>query len=190
MWETGSPWTPRTEGANIAAAAWNKSINTAQTSSVGRLFDAAASLVLGLDVATFEGQGPMLLESISDDTADSIALPLAGDCDGTLRFDWEPLLAMLCDETRPAAQRARIFHNALADALLTQVTALADTVEFEAVGLTGGVFQNRLLVELVSARLAHLGMRTLLPQMVPANDGGLAFGQMIEALYSSEAHPS
>jgi hydrogenase maturation protein HypF len=190
MWETGSPWTPRTEGANIAAAAWNKSINTARTSSVGRLFDAAASLVLGLDVATFEGQGPMLLESISDDTADSIALPLAGDCDGILRFDWQPLLAMLCDETRPAAQRARIFHNALADALVAQVAVLRDAAEFEAVGLTGSVFQNRLLAELVSARLDRLGMRTFLPQIVPANDGGLAFGQMIEALYSCEAHPS
>ena len=70
MWETGSAWTPRTKGANIAPAAWIKSINTARTSSVGRLFDAAASLVLGLDTATFEGQGPMLLESIADDTAE------------------------------------------------------------------------------------------------------------------------
>ena len=190
MWETGSAWTPRTKGANIAPAAWIKSINTARTSSVGRLFDAAASLVLGLDTATFEGQGPMLLESIADDTADSIAFPVAEDIGGILRFDWEPLLATLCDETRPAAQRARIFHNALADALLTQVVVLADTIDFEAVGLTGGVFQNRLLVELVSARLDRLGMHTFLHQMVPANDGGLAFGQMIEALYSSEVRPS
>ena len=190
MWETGCAWTPSIEGANLTAAAWNKAINTVRTSSVGRLFDASASLVLGLEVATFEGQGPMLLESIADDTANSIALPLAEDRGGILRFDWEPLLAMVYDETRPAAQRARIFHNALADALLTQVTVLADTVEFEAVGLTSGVFQNRLLAELVSARLNRLGMRTFLPQIVPANDGGLAFGQMIEALYSTEAQPS
>ena len=190
MWETGSTWTPRMEGANLAAAGWNKGINTGRTSSVGRLFDAAASLVLGLDVATYEGHGPMLLESIASDRANSVALPLAGDGDGILRFDWQPLLAALCDEARPAAQRARTFHNALADALVAQVTVLTDAIEFEAVGLTGGVFQNRLLVDLVSARLAHLGMRTLLPQIVPANDGGLAFGQMIETLYSSEAPPS
>ena len=63
MWETGCAWTPRTSGANMAAAAWKKSINTVRTSSVGRLFDAAASLVLGLDVTIFEGQGPMLLEA-------------------------------------------------------------------------------------------------------------------------------
>jgi hydrogenase maturation protein HypF len=78
----------------------------------------------------------------------------------------------------------------LADALVAQVAVLRDAAEFEAVGLTGSVFQNRLLAELVSARLDRLGMRTFLPQIVPANDGGLAFGQMIEALYSCEAHPS
>ena len=191
MWETGCAWTPRTRGANMAAAAWNKSINTVRTSSVGRLFDAAASLVLGLEVTTFEGQGPMLLESVAGDTADTIALAARRGLRRNICVSIGSR-CLPCCATRhgPRQKRARIFHNALADALVTQVMVLADTVEFEAVGLTGGVFQNRLLVELVSARLDRLGMHTFLHQMVPANDGGLAFGQMIEALYSSETRPS
>ena len=115
-----------------------------------------------------------------------IALPLARDEGGILRSDWQQLLAMLTDDTRPAAQRAGIFHESLAQALVDQVTALAETERFDAVGLTGGVFQNRRLAERVAGacwrRVASLPSCL---QTVPANDGGLAFGQLIESLYSA-----
>ena len=84
MWETGRAWLPPIDAADLAAQAWRNRIGTSRTSSVGRLFDAAASLVLGLNVASFEGQGPMLLESIADVGTDSIALPLAQDSHGVL----------------------------------------------------------------------------------------------------------
>ena len=111
MWETGRDWTPSASDGTLALQAWRKRIGTAETSSVGRLFDAAASLVLGIESASFEGQGPMMLESIATATADAVVLPLARDGEGILRADWEPLLPMLCDSALSAEKRAGIFHE-------------------------------------------------------------------------------
>ena len=186
LWECARPWTPPVEDAALAEAAWRSSLNTVRTSSAGRLFDAAASLVLGIDRASFEGEGPMRLESAAGDTAESVALPLAVDGDGILRFDWEPLLDLARDPSLAVERRARIVHNALADALVAQAAALSRDIRFEAVGLTGGVFQNRVLAERVLAGLAAIGVRAVLPERVPANDGGLAFGQLVEASRRTE----
>ncbi len=190
MWETERAWVPAVADAALAAQAWRKRIHTARTSSVGRLFDAAASLVMGIDIASFEGQGPMMLESIAAATGESVALPLSRDGQGIWRTDWAPLLPLLIDRKLPASVRAGIFHESLARALVGQAMTLARTCRFDAVGLTGGVFQNRLLAERAMALLAARGLRALLPETVPANDAGLAFGQLIEALHGWRAAPS
>lgn len=187
MWESGRSWLPAVDGAPLAAQAWQKRIGTRRTSSVGRLFDAAASLVLGLDTASFEGQGPMVLESIAAPGAPAVALPLARDARGLWRTDWAPLVPLLADGRLAAELRAGIFHESLAGALVEQVLAVTATEEVAAVGLTGGVFQNRLLAERVMALLGARGIAVHLPQTVPANDGGLAFGQLIEAAYRDRA---
>ncbi len=189
MWETGRDWMPAVEGAALAAQAWRKRLRTARTSSVGRRFDAAASLVLGIDSASFEGQGPMMLESIAAAGSEPTALPLARDGQGIWRTDWAPLLTPLSDPRVPESVRAGAFHESLAGALVEQAITLARTARIDAVGLTGGVFQNRLLAERAMALLAARGLTAFLPQIVPANDGGLAFGQLIEALYLGRAAP-
>ncbi|MEF2070413.1 carbamoyltransferase HypF [Consotaella aegiceratis] len=181
MWETGRSWLPRHEAGPLAAEAWQKGVRLMRTSSVGRLFDAAAALILGIETASFEGQGPMLLESIAQDRCDAVPLPLIESGDGVSCVDWEPLLEILVDERLAPAARAGIFHESLARALLRQVLALAETLSFDAVGLGGGVFQNRRLAERVLALCAEQGIVAHLPRLVPANDGGLAFGQIIEA---------
>ena len=165
----------------LAAAAWREGINVFETSAVGRLFDAAANLVTGIEKASFEGEGPMRLEAIARAGADAIALPLRRDGEGLLRSDWTRLLDMLCDEMRPAEARASAFHASLARALADQAAAIRKDYDFDAVGLTGGVFQNRLLSELASANLAAMDIELVMPQILPANDGGLAFGQIVEA---------
>lgn len=186
MWETERPWAPRADRDGLTAQAWRKRIGTARTSSVGRLFDAAASLVLGLDMASFEGEGPMMLEAAAAD-AGSVTLPLLQDEDGIWRTDWEPLLPILADTTISSAERAGMVHESLAQALADQAAALASEERPDLIGLTGGVFQNRRLAERAVARLAERGFRAVLPQTVPANDGGLAFGQLVEALYLDHA---
>ena len=187
MWETGRDWMPPIDGAALAAHAWRRRILTTRTSSVGRLFDAAASLVLGHDRASFEGQGPMMLESIAVPGTDAIPLPLYIDAEGIRRTDWAPLLPVLADASLAASVRAGIFHESLAGALVDQAAAVAREESFDAVGLTGGVFQNRTLAERVLARLDERGIPARLPAVVPANDGGLAFGQLVEAARGSDA---
>ncbi|MDT8321388.1 MAG: hypothetical protein RQ826_12760, partial [Xanthomonadales bacterium] len=148
----------------------------------GRLFDAAAALVLGRHVASFEGQGPMELEQIAADGCVPIALPLAKDESGIWRSDWGPMLETLRDSGIPVSERAGIFHETMAQALLDQARAIRAEVPFDAVGLSGGVFQNRRLTERVVERLAEHAIEVRLHRGVPANDGGLCFGQVIEVL--------
>jgi hydrogenase maturation protein HypF len=88
---------------------------------------------------------------------------------------------MLTDTRLGTDMRAGIFHESLARSVVEQVTALARSERFDAVGLTGGVFQSRLLSERALTLLAARGIPAFLPKSVPANDGGLAFGQLIEA---------
>ena len=183
FWETGGDWQPNIEGAALARQAWGKRIGTPRTSSAGRLFDAAAALVLGIETASFEGQGPMMLEAIAADDCEAIALPLACDEAGILRGDWQPLLAILTNESLSPAKRAGIFHESLAQGIAAQAAVLSASEQFDAVGLNGGVFQNRRLAERTLALLAARGIRAFLPEAIPANDGGLAFGQLIESLY-------
>ncbi len=189
MWEAGRQWSPARDEDGLTAQAWRKDIGTTRTSSVGRLFDAAASLVLGVDVASFEGQGPMFLESAATQWAEPITLPLRRDEDGVWRSDWEPLLSVLTDQDRTVAERAGIFHASIAQALVDQAHALVETEKPQAIGLTGGVFQNRLLSERVIALLNENGFEARLPEIVPANDGGLAFGQVIEVLAADNTAP-
>jgi hydrogenase maturation protein HypF len=181
MWEAARDWMPGVSDASLALQAWRKRIGTARTSSVGRLFDAAASLVLGIESASYEGQGPMMLESIARKDTEAVELPLVPDAYGVLRTDWAPLLPVLRDDARSQEERAGIFHESLALAAVKQVVAVTKRDRFD-VGLTGGVFQNRILAERIAQLLSDLGVRTYLPQIVPANDGGIAFGQLIEVL--------
>jgi hydrogenase maturation protein HypF len=189
MWETGRDWAPAVDGAALAAEAWRKQVGVSRVSSVGRLFDAAASLILGLAAVSFEGQGPMMLEGLALGARRPIPLPLARGPDGLWRTDWEPLLPMLEDAGVAPAVRAGVFHESLAAALVDQVSALAQAETFDAVGLTGGVFQNRRLAERVTALLAAEGFAVHLPALLPANDGGLAFGQLVEALGRTSRAP-
>ncbi|ODV03425.1 MAG: carbamoyltransferase HypF [Rubrivivax sp. SCN 70-15] len=181
-WEAGLPFAPEDEDLAPVRAAWRAGLNAPATPAVGRLFDAAAALILGLRRCSFEAQGPMALEALAGEGGDGQALPLpmADDAAGLLRIDWAPLLDRLRDTRRPAAVRAADFHATLAEAAAVQALALRERHRFDAVGLAGGVFQNRRLVEQLLPRLARRGLDAWLPHQLPVNDGGLAFGQVVE----------
>jgi hydrogenase maturation protein HypF len=167
---------------DLAHQAWQQNINTFETSAVGRLFDAAAALVLGRGIASFEGQGPMELEHAAIAGCEPVELPIVEDSGQLLRSDWTPLLDVLADTNIPKGERAGIFHETMAQALVDQLLALRKTVSVDAVGLSGGVFQNRFLTERVVDKLEGLGIDVRLHRDVPANDGGLCFGQVMEVL--------
>ncbi|MBI1175484.1 MAG: carbamoyltransferase HypF [Sideroxydans sp.] len=182
-WESSLAWASPVRDAVLLKSAWEQGLNAPLTSAAGRLFDAASSLLGLCDSASHEGQGPMLLEAAAQGTADAIALPLRENESGLLVADWAPLLHALRREEVSVAQRALQFHASLAHCIVAQARHIHARMPFDAVGLTGGVFQNKLLAELAMAQLAAAGFEAHLPQQVPCNDGGLALGQLIEATY-------
>jgi hydrogenase maturation protein HypF len=98
-----------------------------------------------------------------------------------MESDWAPLLGMLCDENISVAQRGGMFHATLAHAALQQARQLRERHGEFSVGLSGGVFQNRLLTEQLIALLEADGFKVCLARHAPYNDGGISYGQLVEA---------
>jgi len=168
-------------------------VNSPAASSCGRLFDAvAAALGLCHEQAFHEGQAAAELEALVDrrtlvDEDEALAYPFAiPNLPGKDLPYIEPLamwMALLGDlilET-PAPVIAARFHRGLAKAVAAMVRRLAgdggDAPLFDTVALSGGCFQNRVLLEETMRRLAGVGFRVLTQAQVPSNDGGLALGQ-------------
>jgi hydrogenase maturation protein HypF len=87
----------------------------------------------------------------------------------------------MLDEGHDVAARASLFHASLAQALCEQALAVRDQSRVTRVGLSGGVFQNRVLTERVQALLTSAGFEVLMPERLPVSDAGISFGQLIEA---------
>jgi hydrogenase maturation protein HypF len=159
-------------------------------SSVGRLFDAIASLLGLAQRCSFEGQAALRLEAAARaalpavpgrlaPAAYTVAIRPGGHGDPWL-LDWQPLLEALLHDLavdRPVEAIALAFHQALAQLL----PALAVQLGVKRLLFAGGCFQNRLLLELAVEYLADAGIEALWPQRIPCNDGGLALGQLLAA---------
>jgi hydrogenase maturation protein HypF len=148
-----------------------KGVRVFRTTSMGRLFDAVAALLGFTREITFEGQAAMWLEHLAATAGDVEAyeFPLR---DGAL--DYRPLLAAVIEDRlrgRDAGAVARAFHASVADAVVRAHAAFGADKPLAA---SGGVFQNRLLVESLHTQL---GDALWINRIVPANDGGLCLGQ-------------
>ncbi len=153
----------------------------AQAHGAGRMFDAAAALVLARPRARFEAQLAMALEQTAQGAAD--AWPFALDRAQTpwqldLRPMWRALVADLVAGVPPPALAAR-FHATLGAAVAEAVRAIAEVEGIRPVVLSGGCFANARLVDEVLCRLG--GFDVALPRQVPPGDGGLALGQAVVA---------
>jgi hydrogenase maturation protein HypF len=152
------------------------------TSSVGRLFDAVASLLGIRDQAAFEGQPAMELEALAG-TAPGLRCRFDID---TSRVPWTidaaPVIRAIAGGTMRGATPASLaagFHDALA-ALIADVSArISAAAGVRRVALTGGVFQNARLTSAAAAALAARGLDALVHRRVPCNDGGVALGQAV-----------
>jgi hydrogenase maturation protein HypF len=170
-----------------------RGVNSPLTSSAGRLFDAVAALVSLRQENRFEGQAAMMLEYAVDETITD-AYPIAMTNDQIpnpksairnpqsqpLVLNWSPLLeALLADLRRgvPVGVMAAKFHNALVEGMVS----VARTLGAERAALSGGCFQNRILLERAYRRLAEAGIHVYVHQRIPPNDGGIALGQVAVA---------
>jgi hydrogenase maturation protein HypF len=184
-WEQGMDWPDcphdKDKDTKLLRQAWERRINCPATSSAGRLFDAAAALTGAAHDSSYEGHAAMRLEAISTADAEAIPLPLAKNPAGVLISDWRPLIAFLLNTKVSPGERGSVFHASLAGAIAAQAEALREQHGITRVGLSGGVFQNRLLTEQALPALAKLGFETYLHEAIPSGDGGISFGQIIEA---------
>ncbi|MHB8921265.1 MAG: carbamoyltransferase HypF [Halothiobacillus sp.] len=184
-WECGSDWQPAHVSATdltLLRAVWQRRLNCPSSSSVGRLFDAAAALLNLVDTVSHEAQAPMRLEALAWGVGNPIELFHHSDSDGVLRCRWQPLIRHLLDRRLSAAQRAADFHATLVQVLLTQAQAAHSSASIRSIGLTGGVFQNRRLTEAAVAALTANGFKVLLHERIPCNDAGISFGQVMDML--------
>ena len=168
-----------TGSRRVLQAMLEKGLQSPRTSSAGRLFDAVAALLdVGQDSA-FEGQAAMELEfAAAGAPAPEGPVPSCA-LDGG-RVDWAPLLQAVIDGVRAGTDRAvlaRRFHAGMAQAVVEVAAALGRP----RVVLSGGCFQNRLLLEAVVEGLQAAGMTPFWHRHVPPNDGGLSLGQAVVA---------
>jgi hydrogenase maturation protein HypF len=149
------------------------------TTSIGRLFDAVSALCGVRAGVNYEGQAAAELEGLADPN-ETLAydLPIVGERPFVLdaRVIIRQLMAELGAGAPVAAVAAR-FHNGLAEVTAEACARIAEGESLDAVVLSGGVFQNRQLLERTAASIGRRGLHVLWPQRLPPNDGGISYGQ-------------
>ncbi|MDA2895149.1 carbamoyltransferase HypF [Mycolicibacterium sp. BiH015] len=167
-------------GLRILAQQIPRGVGCVPTTSMGRLFDAVAALLGVCQDVTYEGQAAVELEAIA-----------RSGRPGELRFavhdgvmDPLPVIRELVDGVRESvsiADLAASFHHAVIEATVVAADAAARAAGIGTIGLTGGVFANRLLLDGIRNRLSDKSYDVLTHRLVPCNDGGLALGQAVIA---------
>ena len=169
-----------------------KKVNAVSSTSAGRLFD-AASAVLGIRrFSTFEGEASMALQFAAEKFSREpfgIYEPmekLTAEKEGRIMLCTQALIKRLCQGMQNGEDKNRLayeFHSLLADMTVQACKIISERTGIKVCALSGGVFQNKLLLKMVKCRLEKMGLRVLIHSLVPANDGGIALGQ---AFYLNE----
>lgn len=159
-------------------------INCPETCSVGRLFDTVAALT-GLRMSTsYEGQAAVELESIADENCGTGYDYTVKENSGCLEIDPAPVIAGVVGDLLTGYRLPEIsarFHNTLADAVTSVCARIREASGTNEAVLSGGVFQNLLLLDRAQRRLKEAGFKVYIHRRVPANDGGIALGQAVIA---------
>ena len=155
----------------------HKQVRTFPTTSVGRLFDSAAALLGFTHETTFEGQAAMWLEQLARTAplAEHYSFPFAGQ-----ELDFRPLLLAVAQERlrgRAPNEIARAFQRGLAQGVSDCLSQVSQANGVDTIVLSGGVFQNELLLEDLKSLLEAANLQVWTNHFVPANDGGISMGQ-------------
>lgn len=175
----------------VTATMIERGINSPRTSSMGRLFDAAAAILGICDKATYEGEPAIELEAaawraFSSESAcptgnmASFSVTESSRPDDFHVLNSRPLFEALLEGIRtgvPAGKLALDFHVTIARASARIASEICVHEDLDTVALSGGVFMNRLLLQLLTHELKDAGLAVLVPHAVPANDGCIAYGQ-------------
>jgi hydrogenase maturation protein HypF len=158
-----------------------KGVNCVESSSLGRVFDAVAAL-LGLGSYNhFDAQLPMALEAIIESNVEEhYGFELINIAGKPLQLDLCKMIRQIIDDIendRPPATISAKFHNTIAAALMQMAKAARESTKLNTVGLSGGVFCNRYLINRLMNLLKQNGFTVLFNRNVPSNDGGVSLGQ-------------
>ncbi len=160
-----------------------RGVNAPLTSSAGRLFDAVAAILGVRDAINYEGQAAVELEQRADRSEEG-SYPATVTEGPALQLHGADLVRCVADDlsagVAPEAIATR-FHHGVADAIVRVCTTLRESTGVGTAALSGGVFQNVLLLERTVAGLEHAGFRVLTHSRVPPNDGGISLGQVAVA---------
>ncbi|MCK5178103.1 MAG: carbamoyltransferase HypF, partial [Candidatus Omnitrophica bacterium] len=168
------------EELKILASMLDKTINAPVTSSVGRLFDAVASLLDINQTLRFEGQAAMALEYILDDTDidEHYDFAVTGIEEKGYVLDWTLMFRDIIKDVREGIGKQIIsakFHNTLVE----MAVDIAKKINEQRVVLSGGCFQNKYLTQKMVRRLKEENFKVYWHQLVPPNDGGISLGQAV-----------
>ena len=175
----------------VTATMIDRGINSPRTSSMGRLFDAAAATLGICDKATYEGEPAIELEAAAWRALDNEIAHFPDDnagyfasgpswLDGPYVLDQKALFEALLGGIEagvPADRLALDFHVAVARSSARIASDICVHEGIDTVALSGGVFMNRLLLQLLTRKLKDAGLTVLIPHTVPVNDGCIAYGQ-------------
>jgi len=160
-------------------------INAPLCSSTGRLFDAVSALLGARLHTNYEGQAAIELEQMARAGEQGEYPVEIAEEEGSLILNPDPLIAAIVEEikkgTDPAIISAR-FHNAMARAIVGMATGMREATGVSEIVLSGGVFQNHLLMGRAVDLLEQADFKAYIHHKVPANDGGIALGQAFHAL--------
>ena len=172
---------------SITATMIERNINSPRTSSMGRLFDAAAAVLGICGQATYEGEPAIELEAAAWRALGSKTVRLDGNHTGAFTpaddspiLDPQPLIEALLNGIEAGAPADRLalgFHIAITHATAHVACEICEREGLDTVALSGGVFMNRLLLQLLTHELKDAGLAVLVPHAVPVNDGCIAYGQ-------------
>jgi hydrogenase maturation protein HypF len=154
------------------------------TSSCGRVFDAVSSLLGVGHFNSFDGDLPSQLQTCAETCGSSAAIynfTIEKEKNNTI-LNLLPLFRDIIDDNRSIPEKAFIFHKTLAQGIVSMAEKARNELNINKVGLTGGVFQNTLLLRLTMARLKAKGFQVLIHSEVPSNDGGISLGQAYLAI--------
>lgn len=180
---------------SVTATMIERGINSPRTSSMGRLFDAAAAILGICDKATYEGEPAIELEAaawraFSSESACptgnmvSFSVTESSRPDDCHVLNSRPLFEALLEGIRtgvPAGKLALDFHVTIARSSARIAREICAREGLDTVALSGGVFMNRLLLQLLTRELKSMGLTVLIPRSVPVNDGCIAYGQAVIA---------
>ena len=170
--------------AEILLKASERGINSPLTSGAGRLFDAVAALAGLRTYITYEGQAAVELEQVADDSADgSYGIDIVLES-GMMIFDWRQMIRDIVRDVRSGSSAGEIstrFHRAMVQLIVDAASMARKQYGGNTVALSGGVFQNAHILGSAAEKLEKHGFDVRSNEKVPANDGGISYGQAAAA---------